>query len=82
MIGTGSQVQTTRIFMQLLNEGIDCWRPVNAKEGDGGIFEILGIMPAGEEWQFAPGKLVRCRPKQFADGSTALIAFELVVDQP
>jgi len=48
--------------MQLLNEGTDCWRPVNAKEGDGGVFEILGIMPAGEEWQFAPGKLVRCRP--------------------
>jgi hypothetical protein len=25
---------------------------------------------------------VRCRPKQFADGSTALVAYESAVDQP
>jgi hypothetical protein len=74
-------MRTTTIFMQLLNEGTDCWRPVNAQEREG-VFEILGIMPAGEEWQFAPGKQVRCRPNLFADGSTALIAFELAVDPP
>jgi hypothetical protein len=75
-------VHTKTIFIQLLNEGTDCWRPANAKEHDAGVFEILGIIPAGEEWQFAPGMRVRCRPKQFADGSTALTAFDLVVDQP
>jgi hypothetical protein len=74
--------QTKKIFMPLLNEGADCWRPVNAKEHSEGMFEILGVMPAGEEWQFAPGKRVRCRPKPFADGSTATVAFELVTDQP
>lgn len=68
--------------MPLLNEGTDCWRPVNAKEQSEGVFEIVGIMPAGEEWQFAPGTLVRCQPKLFADGSTALAAVELVADQP
>jgi hypothetical protein len=55
---------------------------VSAKETDHGVFEILGIMPVGEDWQFAPGTRVRCQPKQFGDGSTAQIAFELVVDQP
>ena len=74
-------VRTTKIFVQLLNEGTDCWRPANAREREG-VFEILGIMPAGEEWQFAPGKRVLCRPKLFADGSTALVAFELAGDQP
>jgi hypothetical protein len=73
-------VQTTRIFMPLLNEGTDCWRPVNAKEHSEGVFEVLGIIPAGEEWQFAPGERVHCRPKIFSDGSTALVAFELVAD--
>jgi len=68
--------------MPLLNEGTDCWRPVNAKVHSDGVFEILGIMPAGEEWQFAPGNRVRCRPKLFADGSTAPVAFELVADRP
>jgi hypothetical protein len=72
----------TKIFMPLLNEGTDCWRPVHAKKHSDGVFEILGIMPAGEEWQFTPGKRVRCRPKLFADGSTAPVAFELVADQP
>lgn len=75
-------MSTTKIFISLLNEGIDCWRPANAKQHSEGVFEILGIIPAGEDWQFAPGMRVRCRPRLFADGSTALIAYELVVDQP
>jgi hypothetical protein len=76
------QMQPVKIFVPLLNEGIDCWRPANAKAHGEDVFEILGIIPAGEEWQFAPGMRVRCRPKQFADGSAALVAYELVVDQP
>jgi len=68
--------------MSFLNEGTDCWRPANAKEHGKGVFEILGIKPAGEEWQFSPGMRVRCRPKQFADGSTALTAYELVANPP
>jgi hypothetical protein len=75
-------VRTTKIFMPLLNEGTDCWRPVNAKEHSEGVFEILGIMPAGEEWQFVPGGRVHCRPKLFTVGSTSPVAFELAVDQP
>jgi hypothetical protein len=75
-------VQTSKIFVRLLNDGTECWRPVSAKETDHGVFEILGIMPVGEDWQFAPGTRVRCQPKRFADGSTAQIAFALVVDQP
>jgi hypothetical protein len=67
--------------MPLLNEGTDCWRPVNAEEHAGGIFEILGIVPAGEEWQFVSGTRVRCRPKLFSDGPTSPVAFELAADQ-
>jgi hypothetical protein len=72
----------TKIFVQLLNEGTDCWRPADAKEHGDGVFEILGIMPAGEEWQFVPGTRVRCRQQQFADGPKALVANELVIDKP
>ena len=54
-----SNVQTTRIFMPLLNEGTDCWCAVNAKEHGEGVFEVLGIIPAGEEWQFAPVRFAR-----------------------
>lgn len=72
--------ETTEILMPLLNEGTDCWRPVSAKLCADGGFEILGIMPVGEEWQFAPGKRVRCQEKRFADGSTSLVALELLTD--
>jgi hypothetical protein len=75
-----SHLRTTRIFMP--NEGTDCWRPVNAKEHSEGVFEIVGIMPAGEEWQFVPGTTVHCRPTLFTDGSTSPVAFELAIDQP
>ena len=73
--------KTTKILMPLLNEGTDCWRPVDAKQCEDGGFEILGIMPAGEVWQFAPGNRVRCQEKRFADGSTPLVAMELVTDE-
>jgi hypothetical protein len=67
-------VQPIKIFVLLLNEGTDCWRPVSAAVRREGVYEILGIVPAGEEWQFGPGTQVRCIEKVFADGSTGLIA--------
>jgi hypothetical protein len=73
--------QIVEIYMPLLAEGTDCWRPVAAKQCEDGGFEILGTMPAGEVWQFAPGKRVRCRLRRFAGGSTALVASELVTDR-
>jgi hypothetical protein len=75
-------MQPVKILLPLLNEGTDCWRPAHAKAHGGDVYEILGIIPAGEDWQFAPAMRVRCRPKQFADGSEALVAYELAVDQP
>jgi hypothetical protein len=73
--------QIVEIYMPLLAEGTDCWRPVAAKQCEDGGFEILGTMPADEVWQFAPGKRVRCRLRRFAGGSTALVASELVTDR-
>jgi hypothetical protein len=73
---------TTKIFVRLLDEGTECWRPVNAKPIGDGVFQILGTVPPTESWEFAPGSRVRCQPKTFEDGSTGPVAFELVVDQP
>jgi hypothetical protein len=72
--------EAAEILMPLLNEGTDCWRPVSAKLCEDGGYEILGIMPAGEEWQFAPGKRVRCQEKRFPDGSTRLVVLALLTD--
>jgi hypothetical protein len=56
------------IYIELMNEGTNCWRPVEAKDLGDGRFQILGSQPEGEEWQFRPGEIVECRKKQFQDG--------------
>jgi hypothetical protein len=66
------------IYVALLNEGTEVWRPVQARALGGGEFEILGIVPAGELWQFPPGTRVRCKEHHFADGIAALRAYEKV----
>ena len=63
--------------MSLLNEAVEVWRPVTARSAGGGIFEILGAMPADESWRFAPHSIVRCEAHKFADGTLGLVAVEL-----
>ena len=67
----------TTIFMPVLNEGTDVWRPVSAQGRGVDRFLVTGPMPDGEEWKFHEGSLVRCEMKQFADGSSGLVAVEI-----
>jgi len=60
-----------------MNEAVEVWTPVTARSTGGGIFEILGPMPADESWQFAPHSFVRCETHKFADGTIGLVAVEL-----
>ena len=67
----------TTIYVQLLDEGTDVWRPVRAiRTGDD--FTILGPMPGDEQWQFPPGSRVRCSLKNLSGGD-CLVATERVV---
>ena len=72
----------TEIFVKLLDEGTDCWRPVNVNPIGDGVYELLGIVPSGETWEFAPGTHVRCQQKRFANGSIGLIAINLGAGTP
>jgi len=65
-----------QVYVQLVGEAVDCWRPVQHRDMGEGIVEILGIVPAGEEWQFVPGSKVRCRKRRFAYGKEGLMAYE------
>jgi hypothetical protein len=64
------------IYVALLDEGIDVWRPVEAQP-EGEFYRIVGSVPEDEKWAFDPGSLVRCEPREFADGS-GLVAVEAV----
>jgi hypothetical protein len=72
----------TTIFIFLLNEGVEVWRPVEAELIEDGIYKILSVNddPDNEAWQFQTGMIVRCENKTFSDGETKLVAIESVED--
>jgi hypothetical protein len=70
---------STKIFMPLLDEGVDVWRPVRAQPVSGDVYRIIGEAPdpEDEQWQFLPGTLVRCR-EQMLSGGACLVAYEAI----
>ncbi len=61
------------IYVLLLNEGIDVWRPVQAEHLHGNIYRIMAQQydRTTELWQFEPGDVVLCEPhsvRRSADG--------------
>lgn len=65
------------IYVELLDEGTDCWRPVSAERLSVGVYRIVGTKPEDEIWRFQPGDVVRCKERQFSEGS-GLVAYEEV----
>ncbi len=49
-----------QIYVRLLNEGIDVWRPVKAAKLSDNHFLILleNEIPEGETWEYLPGSVV------------------------
>ena len=62
------------VYVALLNEGTDVWRPVAAEQVGPHDFRLLDSRPEGEEWQFSPGTVVSCEPRTFSGGATGLVA--------
>ena len=61
------------VYVELLDEGVDSWRPVRAMKEGPGVFRLHGEPPDDERWAFEPGSLVRCEQRQLSDGP-ALVA--------
>ena len=56
------------IYVELLEEGVPCWRPVEAEELPDGSFRILDTRPEEECWAFKKGDVVKCKMRKFQDG--------------
>jgi hypothetical protein len=69
-------VATQTIYVELLDEGVDVWRPVEARVEADGAFRLPDQASRDEAWRFPPGSVVRCRRKLLSDGE-ALVASEL-----
>jgi hypothetical protein len=70
------QAGAEEIYVRLLDEGVEVWRPVQAVRSGDGDFAIVGPapQPEGETWEFPLGALVMCRHRRFDDGSEGLAA--------
>lgn len=69
---TFSRMTTRTVYVELLGEDVDVWRPVEAIE-DGEAFVLPPTSPEGERWRFRPGSRVR---RELSDGQ-ALVAAEI-----
>jgi hypothetical protein len=72
---TGELPFTRTVYIELLDEGVDASRPVEAIV-DGDYFVLPRTVPDGEHWQFAPGSRVRCEWRELSGGQ-GLLAVEL-----
>jgi hypothetical protein len=52
------------VYVALLDEGTDCWRPVQAEHMSGDVYRLCGPKHEDEVWEFQPGELVRCKPRR------------------
>jgi hypothetical protein len=68
---------TATIHVALLDEGVEVWRPVEARRLTADTYLILGqdYDRSVETWAFAPGTVVRCR-RELRDGRSILVAID------
>lgn len=82
---TASSIDTVIIHVRLLGEGVDVWRPVEARQLSESTFKIAAEpVPEDESWSFQPGDIVVAEHRSSSDASEALTAVALAVafDEP
>ncbi|MDQ3687015.1 MAG: hypothetical protein M3430_15675 [Acidobacteriota bacterium] len=70
----------TEIYIALLNEGTEVYRPVQALLANDDAYLIISDSPTPEDehWQFSTRDIVKCKVRTFSDGVTRLVAYEKV----
>ena len=75
--GDRAMADMATIYMRLLNEGTNTWRPVAAEHLNRDTFRVIGPMRDDEDWAFPPGSVVTVAHHVFADGSSGTVAVAL-----
>ncbi len=70
------------IFVRLLDEGTDVWRPVSVERIGDSCFRLVGPMPQDEQRQFEPDVFVAVAPRSFTDGEERVVAIAVPPPQP
>jgi hypothetical protein len=70
----------TTVYVALLDEHVDVWRPVQAEHVGGDLYRLTGERPDDEVFPFSPGDVVRCQMRtlsgEFARREPVLVACE------
>ncbi len=72
-------LNTQTVYIELLEEGTDTWRPTQAEVLGNDLYKLLPTAdydPEDEVWKFLPGTIVRCEEKETDDGEVVLLAVE------
>ena len=72
---SGAAMNRTTIYVRLVDDAVDVWRPVAADAGVDGDYTIpLDAAPAdGERWEFSPGDRLHC-VRTVMDHESVLVA--------
>ncbi len=68
------------IYVRLLDEGTEVFRPAEAVEQAPGVYELIapvGYEASDERWEFPPGSLVQIAPR-IGSGDTIQVAVSRV----
>jgi len=60
------------IYVELLDEGVEVWAPVEALAEGGGIYALPISAPPDQRWALPPGTRVRCERRN--DHMVAVVA--------
>jgi hypothetical protein len=52
------------IYVRLVGEAFDVWRPVVATPEGGGVYRLPDTQPDDETWEFGAGSRVRCEMRE------------------
>jgi hypothetical protein len=63
------------IYLNLVGEGLNVLRTVRAENLGRDYYRIADVMPEGEQWEFTPGQVVKCRKKSLSNGKQ-MVAYE------
>jgi hypothetical protein len=72
-------VSTTTVYVRLLDEGTDVFRPTLADVTSDGFYMLKPMEdydPEDEHWEFLPGQVVRCQSMKL-HGGERLVAVAL-----
>jgi hypothetical protein len=65
--------ETQTIYVELLNEGVTVYRPIEVTRDPDGSFRLPSA-PADEEWAFDPGSCVFCELQAIGGDEPQLVA--------